>query len=138
VAPVEHVTLPTAERPRALVVDDSATVRALHSLLLEELGYRVETVQDGQVAFSRALEVPFAVVVAGLQTRGLNGFQLASALRAQPAYQGVPIVLMSADADAVLTQRAVEAGASVLLRKGSWATQQLSTTLAGLAAARAG
>jgi CheY-like chemotaxis protein len=128
---------PAVEAPRALVVDDSATVRALHALLLEQAGYVVECVANGQAGLDRALQTPFALVVSGLQTRSLDGFSLARALRTQPAYRGVPIVLMSADADAMLAQRALAAGASVLLRKSALHDERLTATLASLSAAHA-
>jgi chemotaxis protein histidine kinase CheA len=139
--PVEPVVEPPAaassEAPRALVVDDSATVRALHTLLLEQAGYAVESVDNGQAGLERALQTPFALVVSGLRTRGLDGFALASALRAQAGYRAVPIVLMSADADAALAQRGLAAGASVLLRKSGLHDERLTAALAGLNAASA-
>jgi CheY-like chemotaxis protein len=128
---------PSLAAPRALVVDDSATVRALHALLLEQAGYAVECCDDGRAGLDRALQTPFALVVSGLQTRGLDGFQLARALRAQPAYQAVPIILMSADADAALAQRARAAGASMLLRKSAPHDERLTAALASLTAASA-
>src|SRR5207244_3405341 len=49
-------------RPRALLLDDSATVRELHQMLLEDAGFEVEACADGQVALSRALAETFDVV----------------------------------------------------------------------------
>ena len=122
----------TRVAPRALVVDDSPTVRALHTLLLERSGYVVDAMSDGQAALTAALQTPYAVVVAGLQLRGLSGFDLARALHGQ-----VPVVLLSADADARLAQQALQAGASALLPKSGLHDERLSATLASLSAARA-
>jgi chemotaxis protein histidine kinase CheA len=122
----------THTAPRALVVDDSPTVRALHTLLLERGGYTVDTIGDGQAALTAALQTPYAVVVAGLQLRGLSGFDLARALHAQ-----VPVVLLSADADAQLAQQALRAGAVALLPKSGLHDERLGATLASLTSARA-
>src|SRR5260370_30189995 len=71
---------------RALLVDDSVTVRELHRLLLEDAGYEVVACDDGQAALSSALAETFAVVVASIQVKGLGGLQLCAALRKSPAY----------------------------------------------------
>jgi chemotaxis protein histidine kinase CheA len=118
---------------RALVVDGSATVRALHRMLLEDAGFFVETCEDGQAALSRASSEPFDVVVASLQDKTLGGFELSSALRAHPATQSVRIVLTSADPAARLATRATEVGAQALVRKGSLRDAALTQALKQLA-----
>ena len=123
--------------PRALLVDGSSTVRELHRMLLEDAGFDVTACEDGQVALSQALAEAFALVVSGVQTRGLGGFELSSALRANPAYRDVPIVLTSADADPALARRASECGARALVRKGSLQDERLSEVLREIAAQRA-
>ena len=130
-------TLPTPARSasgglRALLVDDSPTVRELHRMLLEDAGYAVEACEDGQVALSRALAETFDVVVSGLNTAGLNGFDLSSALRANPAYRSVAIVLTSADPDPESARRATECGARALVRKGTLQDERLSQVLGEL------
>jgi CheY-like chemotaxis protein len=104
---------------RALIVDSSATVRALHALQLEDAGYAAETCEDGQLALSRATTERFDLLVAGLQNETLGGFELCSALRVNPATRGLRILLTSADAGPRLSQRATECGAQALVRKGS-------------------
>ncbi len=119
----------TPGAPTALLVDDSATVRELHRMLLEDAGFAVEACEDGQVALSRALNEAFDVVVSGLNTAGLNGFDLCSALRANPAYRNVAIVLTSADPDPESARRAAECGARALVRKGTLHDERLSEVL---------
>jgi two-component system chemotaxis response regulator CheY len=130
-ARTQQVPTPEKER-RALVVDDSATVRALNVLLLEAAGFSVEEVEDGDTALTLALQQQFNLVVSGLQTRGLGGLELTAALRRTPAYIEVPIVLMSADADAERSRQAVDAGAQVLLRKSSFDDERLTETVRSL------
>ncbi|HEY3060227.1 MAG TPA: response regulator [Chloroflexota bacterium] len=117
--------------PRALVVDDSATVRELHALVLESAGFEVVQVDNGDAALARARAEAFAVVVAGIELRGLRGFELVRALRTLPGYAEVPLILMSADADAERERRSLEAGASALLRKTSLDDEQLTSALPG-------
>jgi chemotaxis protein histidine kinase CheA len=123
--------------PRALLVDDSATVCELHRMLLEDAGFEVEACADGQVALSRALVEPFDVVVSGLNNSGVSGFDLCSALRANAAYRSVPIILTSADPDPDSARRASECGARALVRKGTLQDERLSQVLAEISSALA-
>jgi chemotaxis protein histidine kinase CheA len=106
-APVPLATL------RALVVDDSPTVRELHRILLEDVGYEVVTCEDGQAALAAATAEPFALVVSGVLVKARGGFEVCAALR------DVPVLLVSADADPEMVRKASEAGARALVRKGS-------------------
>jgi len=117
---------------RALVVDDSTTVRELQRTLLEGAGYEVDILAAGDKALSRALQSRYAVVIAGLELSGLHGLELATAVRAAPGYATVPIVLLSSDADEVLAARAEQAGATALLRKSGARDKQLLKLLSAL------
>jgi chemotaxis protein histidine kinase CheA len=129
---------PVEPRPgirRALLVDDSPTVREMHCMLLEDAGFEVEACEDGQVALSRALAQSFDLVVSGLQNKGLSGFELTAALRVNPAYRDVPIILTSSDADPELPRRAAKLGVRALVRKGALGDERLSEVLRELGAA---
>ena len=71
-------------------------------------------------------------MVAGLELEGLSGLELTRSLRSSPGYAGVPIVLVTADADAERCQQAVDAGAQTLLRKCGYPEEQLTRALAEL------
>ncbi len=122
---------------RALLVDDSPTVRELYRMLLEDAGFEVEAFEDGQTALSSALAETFVLVVSSLQNVGLGGFELVSELRATQAYRDVPIVLTSADTDPELARRATECGARALVRKGSLHEERLREVLREIGALRA-
>jgi chemotaxis protein histidine kinase CheA len=122
---------------RALLVDDSPTVRELHRMLLEDAGFEAEACEDGAAALARALAQPFDLIVSGLQNKGLSGFDLTIAIRAHPGYRDVPIILTSADSDPELARRAVESGAHALVRKGALHDERMSDVLREIGAKRA-
>ncbi len=131
---VSVVPAPTESKRRALVVDHSPTVRELHRMLLEDSRFEVEDCDDGRVALGRALAEPFDLVVSGVQNPGLGGFELISALRADPRYGQATLVLVSADEGPELTQRAVECGAHALVRKSSLRDERLTGVVRQLTA----
>jgi chemotaxis protein histidine kinase CheA len=111
---------------RALVADDSATVRELERMLLEEAGYAVETCADGRTAVARALTERVDLVVAGVQGETSEGFELCAALRQAQ----IAVVLASADAGPELLRQATAAGARALVRKGSMRDSELGRVAA--------
>jgi two-component system, chemotaxis family, sensor kinase CheA len=101
-----------------LVVDDTAVVRELERSILEEAGYRVRTAADGRQALAALADAPADLVVTDVDMPGCDGLQLTRSIRAEPAWAGLPVVVVtskSADAD---RRRALEAGADAYLRKG--------------------
>jgi two-component system chemotaxis sensor kinase CheA len=101
-----------------LVVDDTAVVRELERSILEGAGYRVRTAADGRQALAALADAPADLVVTDVDMPGCDGLQLTRSIRAEPAWAGLPVVVVtskSADAD---RRRALEAGADAYLRKG--------------------
>jgi chemotaxis protein histidine kinase CheA len=116
------------ERPRVLLVEDSPTVRMLESMLLAEAGFEVDALADGREALARATTQAYALLVTGVETRGLRGLELAGALRRHPAAQSLPIVLMSSDDNAEHRRLAAEVGVQAYIRKGSLGQRRLVDT----------
>jgi chemotaxis protein histidine kinase CheA len=90
--------MPTSEAadqfaPRALVVEDSATVRLLHTALLTDAGYAVDAVADGQEGLALANSRAYHLIVAGQETRGLRGIDLVAAVRAGSGGEQLPCVI---------------------------------------------
>jgi signal transduction histidine kinase/DNA-binding response OmpR family regulator/uncharacterized membrane protein len=84
---------------RVLVVDDNADMRAYLAQVLAPY-FQVVTARDGDDALAAALAVAPDVIVSDVMMPGLDGLELVHALRADPRTQQVPIVLLSARADA--------------------------------------
>jgi chemotaxis protein histidine kinase CheA len=116
-------------RPRVLLVEDSATVRMLESMLLVEAGFEVDALADGREALARATAQPYSLLVTGVETRGLRGLELAGALRRHPAAQRLPIVVMSSDDNAEHRRLAAEVGVQAYIRKGSLGQRRLVETV---------
>ena len=84
---------------RVLVVDDNRDMRAYVRQLLEPY-FGVDAAADGTEALAAALRRPPDVIVSDVMMPGLDGLGLVRALRADARTRDVPIVLLSARADA--------------------------------------
>lgn len=103
-------------RPRLVVADDSADMRAFLADVLAE-SYRLEVVGDGEAALAAARRERPDAVLADVMMPGLDGFGLVRALRDDPELADVPIVLVSARADERATTVGLRVGADDYLVK---------------------
>lgn len=125
-----------ADALRALIVEDSATVRMYETMLLTEAGFEVDAVAAGNQALDMALATPYQLVVTSVETRGLRGLDLAAVLRSQPFYRSVPIILMSSDDNPEHRQRAAEIGVQAYIRKSAFGDRRLLETAREVAVQR--
>lgn len=102
---------------RVLLVDDSASARALLGVRLREPGHDVVEVAHAAEAAELALEKPPDAVVTDLWMPGISGLQLCRLLRAEPATAGIPVVLLTASDDRRSRFWARHAGATAYVTK---------------------
>lgn len=85
---------------RVLVVDDNATNRRLLVRLLERWGAKVAEAQDGEIALRQlavnaAEPAPYDLAIIDFQMPGMNGLDLAEAIRNGSATATLPLILLS-------------------------------------------
>jgi CheY-like chemotaxis protein len=83
------------ERMRVLVVDDAPDVTEMIATLIRFAGYDVTTALSATEAFDAARGDHFDAVVSDIGMPGMNGYQLAEALRALPEYARTPLVAVT-------------------------------------------
>ena len=124
------------ERPRVLVVDDNADMRAYLTNLLAPL-YDVDVAADGDDALEHIRREAPALVVSDVMMPRLDGFELVKALRADPATAAIPIILLSARAGEESTLEGLAHGADDYLVKPFSARELMARVRAHLAFSRA-
>ena len=80
---------------RILVVDDNADAAEMLGALLQLYGHRVGIAHDGEQALEQAKESLPEIVLLDLGLPGMDGFQVAQALRKDPSTRGARIVAVS-------------------------------------------
>lgn len=93
-----------------LVVDDSDDIRAMLWVLLEIKGCRVVEAADGKEAVNLAPQVSPALILMDLSMPVLDGYEATRQIRAQSDLRDVPVVAVSAFADAHNRHKAFAAG----------------------------
>ncbi len=116
-APVPTAAPAVAAKPRILFVDDEPDICRLFQIQLSRAGFDVDTAEDGQVGFDRAIAAAYDVIVADLNMPRLDGWGLLRLVKADHRTREVPVVFLSAHDDYRETLKAAHAGASDYLAK---------------------
>jgi two-component system CheB/CheR fusion protein len=107
--PAEEPVHPAGPPRRVLVVDDNVDAAESAAMLLRFLGHEVEIAHDGPSALEVAGEFRPEIVLLDIGLPGMNGYDVARALRAQPECKGVVIAAVTGygqDSDRRRTQDA--------------------------------
>src|SRR5881394_1924712 len=81
---------------RVLVVDDEPMVRETLGQLLSDEGYVVDLAVDGKTALDKVHHARPDAILLDLMMPGMNGRQFLQALRDDPRYATVPVLIMTA------------------------------------------
>ena len=106
-----------ASVPTILVVDDEVQNRKLVELLLRPEGYNIQTAVDGEAALAAIAQQAPDLILLDIMMPGINGYQLAKRLKADPATADIPIIMVTALADRPSRLKGLEAGAEEFLTK---------------------
>jgi chemosensory pili system protein ChpA (sensor histidine kinase/response regulator) len=108
---------PADERPLALVVDDSITVRRVTERFLQRHGMRVLTAKDGLDAISVMHEHTPDVILLDIEMPRMDGYEFASNVRNDDRVADVPIIMITSRVGDKHRQRAIELGVNDYLGK---------------------
>lgn len=98
-----------------LIVDDNRLSRVELASMVESLGHRALTAESGLEGIRLAREAQPALVLLDLVMPDIDGFKVASAIKAQPRF--VPVILLTAQSDIESKRRGQLAGADDFLSK---------------------
>jgi DNA-binding response OmpR family regulator len=79
---------------RILLLEDQESLRNSTRKGLEEMGFAVDAVEDGDVALMQALEVPYDVLVLDIMVPGRDGLSILRVLREKK--NATPVILLTA------------------------------------------
>lgn len=104
-------------KPRALIVDDAPDVTEMIALFLQHMGYEVVMAFSAPEALEAARRDHFEVIVSDIGMPGMNGYDLAVALRALPEYSDIPMIAVTGFSMYDDRSRALQSGFSAHMTK---------------------
>jgi chemotaxis protein histidine kinase CheA/CheY-like chemotaxis protein len=110
-----HETRP--ERIRAMVIDDSITMRKVTGRFLERHNISVTLAKDGLEAVAKLEEQLPDLVILDIEMPRMDGFELAAHIRNQPHLQHIPIIMVTSRGSEKHRERAAKLGVNAYLTK---------------------
>jgi DNA-binding response OmpR family regulator len=100
-----------------LVADDEPNIVLSLEYLMEEAGYEVRTVSDGERALEAVKEkVPDLILLDVMMPR-LDGYEVCQAIRANPAWKDIRIIMLTAKGREVDQEKGLAFGADDYVTK---------------------
>lgn len=114
---VNFQTQGTTAHHKILLAEDHAANVLTIGEYLEDHGYEVSIAHDGLEAIEKAQETTPDIILMDIQMPAMNGLEAIQRLRADPRFQSMPIIALTALAMPGDRKRCLEAGASEYMSK---------------------
>jgi two-component system chemotaxis response regulator CheY len=103
---------------RALVIDDSRTVRAIIGKILADAGLDVVDAANGRLGLEQLRRDPtIDLVLVDWNMPEMDGLEFIKAVRADPAYDAIRLVMVTTETEEGQVIRALQAGANEYVMK---------------------
>ncbi len=102
---------------RILAVDDQRHIARLMEVTLARAGYDVMVAHDGPEALVKARENVPDLVILDVMMPGIDGFEVLRRLKADPATEPIPVIMLTAKTDSEDALRGYDRGAQWYLSK---------------------
>ncbi len=100
-----------------LIVDDCLFTRKLLSLYLTGSGYELLQAEDGLDALEQMARRPVDLVITDVNMPHMDGVALTKALKGDPAYRHIPVVMLTTETAEKERADGLQAGAARFLAK---------------------
>ena len=100
-----------------LIVEDSPTQAERLRRLIQSKSYRVRVAGNGRLALAMLREHPPQLVLSDIIMPEMNGYELCSAIKSDPALRHIPVILVTTLNDSKDIIRGIECGADNFVRK---------------------
>ncbi len=100
-----------------LMVDDNPKNLEVLGKTLENYNYRVEYALDGASALEWTENQMFDLILLDVMMPGLNGFEVCEKLRANPVFDNIPIIFLTAETEKSSVVKGLELGAQDYVTK---------------------
>jgi two-component system chemotaxis response regulator CheY len=103
---------------RVLIVDDSATTRALIVSTVEEMdGYETIEAPSGFEALKRLPQQPLDLIVTDINMPDINGLEIVHFVKHHPQYQSIPMIIVSTESSEEDVRKGLSLGAAAYVKK---------------------
>jgi DNA-binding response OmpR family regulator len=102
---------------RILIIDDEPNIVLSLEFLMKREGFEVAVAGDGESALRSMAERRPDLVILDVMMPKLNGFEVCQRIRAEPAFHGVRVLMLSARGRETEMKKGLELGADAYVTK---------------------
>ena len=102
---------------RIYAVDDEQALRDLYAMALGMSGMECETFADGQALFAALASQAPDLILLDIMLPGMSGLEILERLKSSPAYQNIPVIIVSAKGSEMDKVTGLNSGADDYLEK---------------------
>lgn len=102
---------------RIYAVDDEQALRDLYAMALGMSGMECETFADGQALFAALANQNPDLILLDIMLPGMSGLEILERLKSSPAYQNIPVIIVSAKGSEMDKVTGLNSGADDYLEK---------------------
>jgi len=113
---------------KALIVDDSSTMRKIVSLALSGAGYTFDEAENGRIGIEKVMQGGIDFVMLDINMPEMNGLEFLEAKAKAASIAKIPVVMLTTQDEQVLRDKALSLGAKAFLVK-PFKKDDLITTL---------
>jgi CheY-like chemotaxis protein len=102
---------------KLLLADDSITIQKVIQITFAHEDYELSITDNGDAALAKAREIKPDLVMADVYMPGKNGYELATAIKQDPALQHVPVLLLAGSFEPFDEEKAISCKADAWIEK---------------------
>lgn len=112
---------------RVLIVDDEPNIVTALEFLLHKHGYEVQVTANGEDALAQLDAFKPDLVLLDVMMPKVSGYEVCQRMRAQPQWQNIKIVMLSAKGREVEVSKGMSLGADLYVTKPFSSTELVAT-----------
>ena len=109
---------------KILVVDDEPNIVLSLEFLMKQAGFQVRTASDGEAALAAIAADPPDLMLLDVMMPRKNGYEVCQAVRANPDWKGIRIIMLTAKGREVEREKGLALGADDYITK-PFSTQEV-------------
>jgi CheY-like chemotaxis protein len=117
---------------RILVVEDDEPTRTLLARTLERAGWKIDEAENGRVGLEKLHAAEPSAILLDLMMPEMDGFEFLEALRAESAWSGIPVVVITAKILTDDDRARLNGGVTAIVQKGGRSHEELLDEVARL------
>jgi CheY-like chemotaxis protein len=102
---------------RILLIEDDPLIYRLYQKTFDLEGFEVETAEDGHIGLQKVPSFKPDIILLDMMMPNMNGLELLSKLKADPATSAIPVVVLTNVADMNVSNMAIAKGAALCIIK---------------------